>query len=351
MKTLVCLVSRQVMANLIPILTLSVEKIELLYTKEEKRSHENLKRVLANTGLGFEINEHLIDAYDFEGIQEKCEELIDANDDILLNTTGGTKVMAFAAFSVFTEHKKKIFYLDSFNNKAIRFNPYSVEEHRVKIPLDIMLAAHGYRILENQTPEDMLTRKPLVDFLRRFYHQVAPALAQYRRFVFDKNYNFVPISVSELGFEINPLGQGKMKVRFINDHLDLDDPRYLDGFWLEELVYWLIRDKGWDDIRVGVSLTYEGSEQETDPLNEVDVMGIKNGKLYLFSCKSGITKDKKDVFELEALRSLAGGTFGKAFFVTSTPVSREKHLYERCKELKIQMFDHRSFLELKKLKF
>ncbi|MBD3339181.1 MAG: DUF1887 family protein, partial [Candidatus Lokiarchaeota archaeon] len=279
MKTLVCLVSRQVMANLIPILTFNIEKIELLYTKEEKRSHENLKRVLANTGLGFHVNEHLIDAYNFEGIQEKCEELINENNDILLNTTGGTKVMAFAGFSVFTKHKKKIFYLDSYNNKIIRFNPYSVEEHRVKISLDIMLAAHGYRIIENQIHEDMLTRKPLVDFLRRFYHQVAPTLAQYRRFVFDKNYNFAPLSVPDLGFEINPLGQSKMKVRFINSYIELKDPRYLDGFWLEELVYWLIRNKGWDDIRVGVSLAYEGSEQEADPLNEIDVMGIKNGKL------------------------------------------------------------------------
>ncbi len=351
MKTLVCLVSRQVMANLIPILTLNIQKVELLYTKEEKRSQKNLKRVLKDVGLDFQINEHLIDAYDFEGIRELCSHLISENKDIILNTTGGTKVMAFAAYSVFSEANKAIFYLDSFNNKVIHFNPYAVSEHKVKIPLEVMLAAHGYKIIDAKKEEEMAHRKSLVIFIARHFKSLESSLSQYRRYMHEENRFFSPILVKNPVFEISWRRKAVIKVKFGGKEISLSDYNYLDGLWLEELVYWMIRNKGWDDLRVGVSLNYFGSKNDTDVLNEVDVMGIKNGKLYLFSCKSGITKDKKDIFELEALRSLAGGTFGKAYFVTSTPISKEKHLYERCRELGLQIFDHRNFKDLMHVSF
>lgn len=112
MKTLVCLVSRQVMANLIPIVTLNIGQVELLYTNEEKRAHNNLRRVLNDLDLGLQIHEHLIQAYDFEGIRALCSQLISEHDDIILNTTGGTKVMAFAAYAAFCDANRPIFYLD-----------------------------------------------------------------------------------------------------------------------------------------------------------------------------------------------------------------------------------------------
>lgn len=351
MKTLVCLVSRQVMANLIPILSLNIQKVELLYTKEEQRSHKNLKRVLKDTGLKFHINEHLIDAYDFEGIRKLCSKLIAENNKIVLNTTGGTKVMAFAAYTAFSAAEKPIFYLDSFNSKAIYLNPYSEAKHPVKIDLDTMLAAHGYKIIGYKKEADMLPTKPLVFHLIKYFRVLSGCLQQYRRFMHDQVKQFSPIINHDFNFEIYSRRKGGVRVRFDREEIILADYNYLDGLWLEEMVYWMIKNKDWDDLRAGVSLTYFGAKAEPDPLNEVDVMGIKSGKLYLFSCKSGITKDKKDIFELEALRSLAGGTFGKAYFITSAPISKEKHLHERCCELGIEIFDHRKFLKLMHVSF
>lgn len=351
MKTLVCLISRQVMANLIPILTLDIQKVVLLYTKEEQRSHSNIKQAIEGIGRDIRLEEHLIGAYDFEGVQQLCRKLIQENNEIVLNTTGGTKVMAFAAYSAFNHEKKPIFYLDSFDNKAIYFNPYKVTEHIVKIPLEIMLAAHGYKILNFRSVQELETRKSLVIFIGNFYYQLYGCLAQYRRYMFNNIKYFSPIIFRELGFEISWVKNGGIRIKYGNKTILLSDYDYLNGLWLEELTYWYIHDKGWDDLKVGVSLSYQGQIiEESDTLNEVDLMGIKNGKLYLFSCKAGITKDKKDIFELEALRSLAGGTFGKAYFINSMPIIKEKHIVDRCKELKIPVFDHQNFLEIKNLK-
>ena len=347
MNTLVCLVSRQVMANLIPVLTLNVKKVELLFTKEERRSHKNLRTAIEGTGLNLTINEHLIDAYDFKGIQKICRQLIKEHAAIVLNATGGTKVMAFAAFLEFARANKPIFYLDSFNNKAINFNPYSVTEHKVKIPLNIMLAAHGYGIASFRTQKELLTHKPLVHFIDRNFALLESTLAQYRRIVHDESTFMSSLSAAECPFQIQFKRKGGVRIIYGSKEIEFDDYQFLDGLWLEELVYWYIRDQDWDDLLVGVELTYHGQEDRQDILNEIDVMGIKNGKLYLFSCKSGITKDKKDIFELEALRSLAGGTFGKAYFVTSAPIPRDKHLYERCRELGIKIFNHRQFRTIK----
>ena len=347
MKTLVCLVSRQVMANLIPIISLGVETAELLYTSDEYRAFTLLKQAVRGTGLAVTMKAHKVEPYDFKGIQALCKKLIAEKQDIMLNATGGTKIMAFAAFSVFYEAKKPVFYLDSFHNKAIQFHPYRIASHPVKISLDVMLAAHGYQIIEYRKSKTLEKRKSLVKYLGRFYYQIAGCLAQYRRFMHEKNWYFPPITLREVGFEICRTRDRKIAVTYGNNSITIDDYDYLDGLWLEELVYWLIHKKGWDDLRVGVSLSYHGWNNQDTPLNEVDLIGIKNGKLYLFSCKSGITKDKQDIFELEALRTLAGGTYGKAYFITSTPVRKEKHIYERCGELKIPIFDHTNFMKIK----
>ena len=351
MKTIVCLVSRQVMANLIPIFTHKVQKVELLYTKEEERAHINLKRVLNATKRKFKINEHLIDAYDFEGIRDVCSKIISQNKDIVLNATGGTKVMALAAYSVFNSANKPILYLDSQNNRTINFNPYSISDHNIKIPIDTILDAHGYGISSTISKDDLIDRKPLIKFMHKNFKSIESCLIQYRRFMNDGVYMFSPIICRNPKFEITHHRIKGVNVSFEGAEMHLEDVYYLDGHWLEEYVYWSIKTKKWDDLLVGVTLTYHGQENTNNVLNEVDVMGNKNGKLYLFSCKSGITKDKKDLFELEALRSLAGGTFGKAYFVTSAPISKDKHLYERCQELKIKIFDKDSFRTLLRKKF
>lgn len=347
---MVCLVSRQVMANLIPLFTLSIKNVELLYTVEEERSHKNLKRVLSDSGKNFTINEHLIDAYDFENIRTVCSEIISMHKDVILNATGGTKVMALAAYSVFNSKNKSIVYLDSHNNKTINFNPYTIVDHKVKIPIDTILDAHGYKISSSVSNDDLLARKPLIKFIHKNFQSIEGCLIQYRRFIYDGTVLFPPIRCRHIDFEITHHKMKGAVVKFGGSEIHLKDIYYLDGRWLEEYVYWSIINKKWDDLFVGANLTYHGQADPNIILNEIDVIGNKNGKLYLFSCKSGITKDKKDIFELEALRSLAGGTFGKAYFVTSAPMRKEKHLYERCQELNIKIFDNENFRTLLKEK-
>lgn len=351
MKTMVCLVSRQVMANLIPIFTLNIKNVELLYTIQEERSHNNLKRVLSDSGKNFKVKEHLIDAYDFEGIRGVCSKLISKNKDIVLNATGGTKVMALAAYSVFNSNNKPILYLDSQNSQTINFNPYSISQHNVKIPIDTILDAHGYAISSSVTNDELLARKPLIKFMHKNFKYISGALQRYRKFMNDGTYQFPPIMCQQISFEIHRNNSQGINVKFGNSEIHLKDRHYLEGRWLEEYVYWSIKNKKWDDLYVGVNLTYHGQSDTQNILNEIDVIGNKNGKLYLFSCKSGITKDKKDIFELEALRSLAGGTFGKAYFVTSAPIKQEKHLYERCQELNMKIFDNENFQTLIKERF
>ncbi|MGB9665536.1 MAG: hypothetical protein ACPL25_11560, partial [Ignavibacteria bacterium] len=55
----------------------------------------------------------------------------------------------------------------------------------------------------------------------------------------------------------------------------------------------------------------------------------------LYSCKSGKRDNQYDLFQIETLRNITSGTFGKGFFVT--PNQQSISFLQRAKELNIRV--------------
>ena len=88
----------------------------------------------------------------------------------------------------------------------------------------------------------------MIRFIKRNYFLIDSCLAKYRRYVYDELTNFPQIEASEIFFNIQSQPGGAIRVTFANQSIELPDYKYLDGFWLEELVYWSIKNKNWDVI-------------------------------------------------------------------------------------------------------
>jgi len=64
---------------------------------------------------------------------------------------------------------------------------------------------------------------------------------------------------------------------------------YLGGGWLEELVALALAEAGCSDVRFAQMIRWRAPDSADDHFNEVDALGVKDGRLVLVSCKATAT--------------------------------------------------------------
>jgi len=190
-------------------------------------------------------------------------------------------------------------------------NPIGVENSKVNLKIKIKdyLLAHGYEIINENTLSgraeskkdfiSILSQKRFDEFLK-FYSEVRANTALNKprfdfvrhKFKFNKSMDKITI-IDEMS---------KLKISTSHSNFNFGD-------WLEDILYLKLKGLPLDDIKYSVKILKDNVK------SEIDVLLTKDCKLYLYSCKDKNKVDKFDLFEIEILRNIAGGTFGKAHFV------------------------------------
>lgn len=109
----VCLVGEQPVPNMLPIRHYRPNQVILVGSEKTKPVSEKLRKVLEN-----EMNVSIlpVDPYNIVDIKERLKEQlsnITYQAEIIVNVTGGTKIMSYAAIQVAQEFESKIVYLQS----------------------------------------------------------------------------------------------------------------------------------------------------------------------------------------------------------------------------------------------
>jgi len=269
-----------------------------------------------------------------------------------MNITGGTKLMAIAAYDFFKSVDSDVIYVDTPHNELIIMSACGGIQRiqfDIKISVSDYLQAHGISMQKKARHKSYYNEK--------FMRLVDKELMKFLKFSLDLRF-ILPVSeeFSRHGFTLKVQtsehfqepGSGKAtsnkskSKRFFDLYHDgsailegqIEDLSYFVGFWLEDYVYYLLKSRRPDDMKRSCPVI---SKSGTD--NEIDVILTKNGQLYLISCKSG-KFSKQDLFELEGLRQLAGGTFGKAFVI----VPPKSGYRDRARQLGIEFM---TILEMK----
>ena len=314
MKTVVCLVSHQPMANAIPVLELNPDKAILLRTKQESKIAINLQKLFEKKKIKTEIYEDFIDPYELETVKTACREIINKNEsDTVLNVTGGTKPMAIAAYEIFKSSDKKIIYYDPVHHSNITMNPIETEKRPIttKINIGDYLLAHGYSIISDSTKAGRAEQKR--DFLNGFnYKRFNEFMKFYTEVKSKYSMNRPRFEYVKYGFKFS---KSLDKITILDEQTRTKIKTEMSGFnfgdMLEDLLFLKLKNKEHDDIKYSVKIAKEGVK------SEIDVLLTKDCKLFLYSCKDKMKTDKFDIFEIEVLRNVAGGTFGKANFVVT----------------------------------
>ena len=314
MQTIVCLVSHQPMANAIPVLELIPDKAILLRTKQESKIAVNLRILFEEKKIKTEIYDDFIDPYDLETVKAAGRQIINENEgEVILNVTGGTKPMAIAAYEIFKSSDKKIIYYDPVHHSIITMNPMDAENKPIMLKLNIReyLLAHGYTITSDNTKSGRAEQKR--DFLKGFNYKRFNEFMKFYSEVKSKNSMDRPrFEYVKYGFKFS---KSMVNITLIDELTRMKIKTELSGFnfgdMLEDLLFLRLRNLKHDDIKYSVKIAKEGVK------SEIDVLLTKDCKLFLYSCKDKMKTDKFDIFEIEVLRNVAGGTFGKANFVVT----------------------------------
>lgn len=334
----VCLVSAQPIPNLIPLRMegLKPEKVILLVSPDMQLQAERLEKVIK--GWATKVEKVQIAAYDLEAACETCKKILShyKQHKIILNATGGTKIMAFAAFEVFRAGGKSIIYVDTQDGWVQWLSPQTQRiEFKGLLKVPTYLNAYGQIIKYERTDISVINQHlPIIIELVNIsetYQDAIKTLNRYaapyrnaRTFPFEiavkrqdwENTNFQQIL--EL-FEMHGI------LKYYNGLIQfsaLEDIEFASGGWLEEYVFHTVKSINITDVRMGVEINLDTINPKLT-MNEYDVIFTHNNRLFLIECKTkrfeGADRagtNDEPIYKLKNLRDAAGGIYGKGMLVS-----------------------------------
>lgn len=255
--------------------------------------------------------------FSFDDINSKLDSIdFSAYDRLIVNITGGTKVMLLAAENYFKQLGAEIYYVTGYNNEYIKLFPGRKKEIKVlshNITLIEYLDAYGftYTMSEPSGISPDYTKSIYNTYISQGFDDYNGALNLLRKW---RNKGVKDISK-----------HGDVIIDFIEfigyapkeeNVLSSLEVKFLTGEWLEEYVGLCIKEElGLNDeqLQEGIVLNKELPQHKVNyvenligdaeligskPDNEIDVVFIYKNKFYTIECKTSIINrmatDRKD---------------------------------------------------------
>lgn len=381
-KAIILLVSKETIPNFLFVKTFNDSNFYIFITSSEMENTETgnkRKWLIAAAGLDDESCDFIeVDAFKKTEIRSSLEKYNwNDFDEIIVNLTGGTKIMAIACYEFFNKKKAKIWYTPENDNSTY----YLVDDHLVsrvighQATVSEYLKCRGINEEKKHFSEKKLTMSPAYtrSFFREFINGKVDkeAIESIRKTLrdnkaektlvkklesglllsekqFDENIGFDEMSVKQqIASDLNKLGEFGI---IENGFLKKDTVTYLTGGWYEEYIYSLLTSKGIDNeyIKLGVVLNQKpkkGVKASYFTNNDLDVVFTNRNTFYVIECKSGGMNDKelfnKTAYTASALRKYFGLT-AKTVLCTLSELTDEQT--ERAEILGITVFDLDTFM-------
>jgi hypothetical protein len=373
LKIHVAIVSDQTLANLIPILMERPHRVYLVCSDEMKSRglDGRLGKLLAGEGIGVETKTGAPNA-GLKSIHDYARSLADQiqqahpGAEIVLNATGGTKLMSLGFVEVFRDVARQIIYTDTSHRRIEIFPDGSgvavppVEmRHVLNVPL--YLAAQRFHYLGARSDdeawcEQVACRRAICSHLGRHAgttqvqdfigainglanSALGKDVAANQEVLREPNQSFKRIPIGSWATALalmNVAGlvewrRGERQIRF----KDVASARFLRGGWLEEYAWHLVRKAGIWDVRCGVEVAADDAPQAR---NEFDVLACHGNELLVMECKTLRVHEENDsqiAYKIDSLGQQARGLFGETWLLSA----REPNdtLLERARRARIRI--------------
>ena len=360
----VCLVADNATANVTAALdpAFKPEEVILVYDERKANRANDLAMVLKPAGIKVS-NWTIVDAWDTEHIRDRILELLLRRDgeDIALNVSSGTRPMSIAAYEIFYELSKPVFYVHADTDRVTWLHrrdwpSFELADH---IKLSAFLRAHGAE-LNAQGPRSGVVSglRQLTEELVNNVQGLARPLATLNWLAQQAEQDLVSptLTSSQLRWQelialIDRLQAEEVcQLRNRRLHFASEERRFFaNGGWLEAhvfgLVYGLRKDVSLlQDVGRSVEIIRQDSGKAVK--NELDVAFLANNRLYIIECKTKRfiqngeradhdTPSADTLYKLDTLKGLLDGVRTRVMLVSFQPLSRWDK--QRAADLQIEL--------------
>lgn len=372
----VCLISGQAAPSLLPILDDGFKPKSAIFfvSKKMKNNAESLEKVFKEKGVKV-ISKQIHDETNFVEMEDLFIDTVSEYEaeNIALNVTGGTKLMAIAAQNSFAMAGKPIFYIDSDKNQILFItrdsNKNLIQNKNLSCQVDIKtyLNAYGMTFKQDSKPCNPELIAEIDCFIKQYdeYQKNIPLLNLYAA---NSQHNVFKIKLEDKDKKINSFHSlleelhYKDIIDFVDNQIDFRNRKqkdFLNGIWLEEYTYQQIKDiKQIQDIALSLEVgntSYNQNKNQYDSQNqgnqnEFDIAFMAKNKLHIIECKTqkldkgnGI-KAEDILYKLETLKDY-GGLMTKKCLVSYFEVPES--VLNRAKELRIEIIQGKDLQRLK----
>jgi hypothetical protein len=310
-KVLVSLISDQLIPNLLFIKEKQQEVGGHIFvtTKymEGRGAADRLAKVAglsAGTWGKVEVIEDSLD-----DIREKLAAMnLTTSNRYLLNLTGGTKIMSIGVSRFFEEYDHESYYSTIGKNSFKRIFPRDDDREQAfsnELSLSDYLEAYGFSILKSGLPawvtQELANGLYMFNLLK--YRSEIKELSEYSQKNRGKIYVIPNTS------KLNRLLQEVSWKPNTNNHLSPEEIQFLISGWWEAFSYFKLKNDlklNNDAIAVNCHIAREQVE------NELDVVFVRNNKLFVAECKTGFSplvfkeRFNNAIYKMAAVRNNMG---------------------------------------------
>lgn len=302
---LVSLVSDQTLPNVQLIKEYNSEKPDYLFVSTQGMERKGVRKWVEKSAR---INDYSIvtievDEYSQQDIENKLNG-VNFNDyeRIIVNITGGTKIMSLAVYDYFEKKcNAEVYYITGKNDSCLKIKtPYEELKLSAHIGIREYLYAYGFELVETESSgvEYSITNSVFKQFCDGKFEQYKERLSSLR-----KKRKVGVKDCSEFMDFLDAIGYVPQK----ENQLSVSEVKYLTGEWFEEYIGERLKKElelSDDDILIGAQIKKEiVGKKELNPVvellgitdadedytpNEIDVMFMKNGEFHVIECKTSI---------------------------------------------------------------
>lgn len=346
-KVHITLVGSETLPAYYPIKMLMPDEVHIIGSNQTKEQVKRIQSVLRSEGT---ISSALFvdDAFDveatckiFEGIHEQLEE----DGIVSCNLTGGTKVMALAAYKMCTLYGWEVLYTDS--KKLINFDSLQKDDLVCDITNKTIFRLQGqrlrrYDVLETRNEARYEAALKVREFIEN-YKSCYKALQNYKKSL-AKGNDFPPYLPldnvkGEYRFDgkkmtITKNGEEVLCLERADAYMLLMEGRWWETIVADVLYRWSNgRYEIWQNVEFEPVGTNAPNAAE-DIKNEVDILVRVDTTFVFVECKSGdVTQD--NLYKLDAVRRTYGSNKSEAILISYAPFNMRQHLPEKAREKSI----------------
>lgn len=354
MKILISLISDQQIPNVLFIKEMNPD-INIFVTTDSMEKKGQSNKLINTLNLGINsVKRILVNPENFDDVISKLlkEVKINDEDELVINITGGTKIMSIASYYFGRRKGAKIYYLPIGSNRLIKIFPDTEpKEREIKFSLSLREYLNAYFRLEDREYFKFGS-------LQRGEEEAERMMELY---INGKLNKIIDLIREKNGRKNNIEVNGEIEVllkeiNFVtNDRKILlkYESKYITGGWFEEWVYYKIKrvfNLSDEYIAIGVNR----NETDTTVQNDFDVMFTVKNKLGIIECKTSLEEDGKEyaLFQETLYKSASlvrdFGLNPVSFLFTLSPKPQNKQKMEemnkRAKYFNITCFYREDFL-------